>query len=282
MAIPLVELSGGRTAAASPERAGAHPQRESRDERNSQAPAALAAPSLLRLPALPSAVGSEPRTAASAAETLPLRTLEVVGSGEARVQPDHALLSLGVHTRALSARQGASENHALVRRVINALDAELDGRGRVWVGACTLQPEIEHARGREKPVVIGYHASNSVNVETGAIDQLGPLIDAALAAGASAINSLDFTSVEDAQARGAAIQRACCEAQAQADALARSLAIRLERIIKATTKAGVRRIHAPADESTASFAATGGAPVVYAQPGEITIAATVSIIYQIE
>lgn len=281
MAIPLLELPGGRNPGGCGERAGAHPLREPREERNGQGLAAMAGASMLRLPPLPGAI--EPAAiATAAAEAELLRTLEVVGAGEARVQPDRALLSLAVHTRALTARQGASENDALVRRVINALDAELDGRGRIWAGACSLRLETEHARGREKPMVIGYHASNSVNVETGAIEKLGPLIDAALAAGASRVSCLDFSSVEDVRARGAAIQRACCDAQAQADALARSLAIRLERIVKVSTKAGVRPV-LPASEETAAACTDGpDPPMLFAQPGEITIAATVSIIYQIE
>lgn len=279
MAIPLVELPGGRSAAAPAERAGAHPQREPREERNNQGLTALAGASLLRMPPLPSTLEAAPRDPA-AAETRSLRTLEVVGAGEARVQPDRALLSLAVGTRALTARLGADENGAVVRRVINALAAELDGRGHVWAGACSLQPEVEHARGREKPMVIGYRAVNSINVETGAIDKLGPLIDIALAVGASRVNGLEFSSVEDVHARGAAIQRACCDAQAQADVLARSLAVRLERIIKATTKAGARP--ALGEQSAAAFAEAANPLAVLGQPGEITIAATVSIIYQIE
>lgn len=229
------------------------------EERPAASPAAGAAP------AAPTPPGRGPRT------------IEVTGQGEAHTTPDLAFLNLAIETRAATAQESASKNAALAQKVVGALKAKLGDKGRVWTGGYSLYPEYSEPRGREKPTIVGYRTQNSITVRTQAIDLLGALIDAAIAAGANQINYLNFSVTDETQARGQAIAKAAHDAQARAQALADALGVKLGPVLKASTVTEVRPI--PVEARTFMAAAQAPTPV---EPTEITVPATVSLTYEIE
>jgi uncharacterized protein YggE len=218
-------------------------------------------------------------SAQSDSNNLAVRTIEVDGSGETRTSPDTADLDLAIETRAKTAEGAAASNAALAAKVIDAIKSKLGDKGKITTGGYSLNPEYDQRATTETPKIVGYTAQNSVTVHTGALDLAGALIDAAIAAGANRVNSLNFSVRDDTKARGEAIAIATRDARAQAEALAAALDVKLGKVLKATTISEQRP--APIRMNRAMFA-TASSVSTPVEPGDVTVPATVSLIFEIE
>jgi uncharacterized protein YggE len=228
--------------------------------------------------ALPAARAQGPMMAAPPAPAPPLRTIEVRGHGEAHATPDLAFLNLAIETHAVTAQECANLNADLAQKVVKALEGKLQGKGRVWTGGYSLYPEYANQSEQSKPTIVGYRAENSITIQTGAIDLLGGLIDTAIAAGANRINFLNFALQDDSHPRSEAIAKASKDAQTQAQALAAALGVKLGRIASASTVSEPQPM--PVEPRMMAMAAVSAPTPV--QPNEITVPATVSLVYEIE
>ena len=215
--------------------------------------------------------------AQSNASPYAVRTIEVDGHGETRTSPDVADLNLAIDTQARTAEEAASSNAALATKVIDALKSKLGDKGKITTSGYSLNPRYQE-RPSARPTIIGYDASNSVMLHTGALDLIGALIDSAIAAGANRVNSLSFSVENDTKARTEAIAIATRDARAQAQALASALDVKLGKVLKATTVAQQRPIPVMAGRAMA-MAANVSTPV---EPGEVEVPATVSLTFEIE
>ncbi|HUY27163.1 MAG TPA: SIMPL domain-containing protein [Candidatus Binataceae bacterium] len=206
------------------------------------------------------------------------RTIVVSGSGQASAAPDDAIADFAIETHARTAAAAASANAALATKVVAALKSKLAGKGEISTGGYSLNPEYRQHPGDDNATIVGYTAQNSIRVETGALEIVGPLIDAAIAAGANRVNYLSFTLKDNTNARAKAIAAAAHDAQAQAQALAAALGVKLGRVLKASTEAEVR----PMPMMRAMAAGMGASVSTPIESGQVTMPANVTLTYGIE
>ena len=217
--------------------------------------------------------------AAAQADNSKVHVIEVSGDGQAQSPPDQATVELAIETHAVTAGEAAGGNGALAQKVRDALRNKLGDKGTMWTGGYSLYPDYsEPGPGREAKI-IGYHAQNSITIETASLDLVGPVIDAAIGAGANRVNSLQYGLRDNTKARSEAITRASKDAQAQAQALASALGVKLGAVLKATTVAEVRPIPVMRMQAAGAMMAGAATPV---EAGQITVPATVSLTYEIQ
>src|SRR5579885_1125452 len=137
------------------------------------------------LPPVPDGIAQPPLTSGT-------RTIEVSGNSEVQAAPDLATLEVAIETHAATADHAAGLNGALAEKVRDALTAKLANKGTLWTGGYSLFPEYSEPHDG-KPTITGYRAENSITVQTGELGIIGPLIDAAIAAGANRIDSLNYS-----------------------------------------------------------------------------------------
>ncbi|HVN88489.1 MAG TPA: SIMPL domain-containing protein [Candidatus Binataceae bacterium] len=218
------------------------------------------------------------RTAGAQADAK-THVIEVSGDGQAQSPPDQATLELAIETHAATAGEAAGTNGALAQKVRDALKGKLGDKGTMWTGGYSLYPDYSEPRPGNEAKIIGYHAQNTITVETSDLELVGPLIDAAIAAGANRVNSLQYSLRDSTKARSEAITRASKDAQAQAQALANALGVKLGSVIKAATTAEIRPIPMMRMQAASAMAAAAATPV---EAGQVTVPATVSLTYEIQ
>lgn len=204
--------------------------------------------------------------------------LRVTGEGRVEVAPDMAVITLGVQSRAKTARAALSENSERVAAVLDSLRAAGLAARDLQTSGLSLGPEWESYRigNQNTPRVIGFLASNMVTVRVRDLPALGGILDRIVDDGANSFNGLQFSvsNLDDVQdtARRAAVQDARRKAELYAGAAGVTLGP-----IQSLTEGGTG---GPPRPMMAREMAMSDASVPVAE-GEITISATVEIIYSL-
>ena len=170
----------------------------------------------LTLAALSSAFGQ----VAPAAPQIP--HIAASGTGEARVTPDRASVFIGVQSRAATAAAAGADNARRQKAVIDTLRALGIPSDQITTTNYLVSPEMRYEPSSQISRVTGYLVSNQVRVEVRRIEQVGSIIDAALARGANEMSSLQFFSSLADEARRTALAQAVAKAKADAEVMAKA------------------------------------------------------------
>jgi hypothetical protein len=156
----------------------------------------------------------------------PQSTIVVPGIGRISVEPDVASVRLGVsivRQTAGAARQGAAQT---MNAILDAVRAVGVARRDVRTALVSLSPVTDYSA-EGGPRVTGYQTANSVAIVVRDLDKVGALIDAALAAGASTLDALEFHLDDPAAAEQQARAAAMVDARARATTIAAAAGVTL-------------------------------------------------------
>ncbi len=210
------------------------------------------------------------------AATIAGTRLDIVATGEVTRVPDIVRINAGVVTQAASAVEAIRQNAARMERVRAALARAGVGPRDIQTSNVSLQPDYRYAE-NEPPQLVGYRASNAVNVRFRDIAQSGRILDALVAEGANQINgpSLGLDRPEPAldEARVAAL----ANARARAELYARSLNMRVRRILLVSESGANLPTRMP--EIELRQASTADTRI---EPGEQVLSATLTISFELE
>jgi hypothetical protein len=160
-------------------------------------------------------------------------TITVTGNGEVDIQPDRALLTVGVTTQETSAQAAAQENAATMSNVIAALEAIGINSSSIQTTSYSISPETNYNNGQS--TVVGYQVTNEIQVTVQASGasvaalgaKVGQAMDAATGQGANEIYGIQFTASSAAiqQASNQALELAAQDAAGQAKVVASALGV---------------------------------------------------------
>ena len=188
------------------------------------------------------------------------------GTGTVTLTPDYAVIHVSVVTRDDLAAAAGQQNARTTNAVRAALKSLL-GVPDDSLPTVSYSVDTQYDRGRPS----GYQATSTLQVRT-SLARVGPVIDAALGAGATNISQLSFESTKREAARLEALTRAVQRARREAEAIARASGGHLGELLSATTT-GALAFAAP-EMAAAAMRADVATPIT-APPLEVTATVTV-------
>ncbi|WP_115513382.1 SIMPL domain-containing protein [Xanthomonas arboricola] len=156
--------------------------------------------------------------------------LNVSAEAEAKRVPDIATLSAGVVTQAADSNAAMRQNAEQMSKVMAAVKAAGIADKDVQTSGINLSPQYTYKE-NEAPKIIGYQASNTVSLKVRDISKLGKVLDTLVAQGANDINGPSFSVDQPEAAYDEARVAALKKAQARAETYAKSLGLKVRRIV---------------------------------------------------
>ena len=218
------------------------------------------------------AAPSSPSIAAPAEGTL----LNISANAEATRVPDVATLSAGVVTQAADGNAAMRQNAEQMARVVAAIRKAGIAERDVQTSGINLNPQYRYAE-NEAPRITGYQASNTVNVKVRDIARLGQVLDALAAQGANQINGPSFQIDDPEPVQDEARVAALKKAQARAETYARSLGLRVRRIVS-ISEGGGGGFHPVPVMAMAKADRLESTPV---SPGETTLSVSLDVVFEL-
>jgi uncharacterized protein YggE len=231
---------------------------------------ALAAATSLTSPAMAQAV--QP----SLAQPITGTRLDISATGEVSRVPDIAIISAGVVTRAPTAVAALADNATRMERVRAALKRAGIADRDIQTSNVSLNPDYRYVD-NQPPQLTGYNASNTVNVRFRDIKATGRILDALVAEGANQINGPSLTIDKPEAALDEARAKAIANGKARAELYARSLGMRVVRLLSVSESSGYGG--APVPMVMRMDAAQAKTEIV---PGEQQLSVSVSMSFELQ
>ena len=234
----------------------------------------------LALGAAPVSVPAAAQQPADINQTISGTRLDLSVTGEATRVPDLAIVTAGVVTRSANAAAAIQDNADRMNRVIEALKHAGIADRDIQTSSINLNAEYKYVENQPAQLV-GYTATNQVTIRFRDIGNSGKILDALVREGANQINGPDMTVEHPETALDEARANAIVEGRARANLYARSLGMRVVRVVSVSERGSYAPPPAPPMPMYAR-AEAAGAPSTRIEPGEQKLQVTLSMVFELQ
>jgi uncharacterized protein YggE len=204
-------------------------------------------------------------------------TLHLSVHAEVKQTPDIAIFSVGSVSQAATAKEAVSDNAKRMKAVFDGLAKAGVQAKDMQTGRLTLQPEYQYEP-KKAPKLIGYRASNSVEIRLRDLDKAGSLLDTLTGLGANEISGPFFGMEHPEAALDEARQKAMKTAMARAKLYADAAGLKVARV-SSISEARMPSYEArPMMRAAAPAAMKADTPVA---PGEVSAEITLQVAFEL-
>lgn len=216
-----------------------------------------------------------PQTASS-----PQQGISVVGTGIVTAKPDVAVVTLGVEVMNQSLSTATQDASTRMAAVVNKLKSDGIQDQDIQTVDYSITPVYNNPQNGGQVQLQGYQVQNIVSARDTNVQNLGTLVDHAVAAGATRIMGIQFQASDPSSLKAQARDAAMKDAQAKGQQLATDAGVSLGApvLVEESDTGGVT----PISRQAAPAAALGAAPTTPVQPGQLQVETTVHVVWSIK
>lgn len=204
--------------------------------------------------------------------------LDLSVTGEVSRTPDIALISAGVTTQAVTATDALAQNSTRMERVRAALKRSGIADRDIQTASVNLAPQYRYVD-QQQPQLTGYQASNLLSIRFRDVRGTGRIIDVLVAQGANQINGPTLSVDKPEPALDEARTKAVATGRARAELYARSLGMRVTRVLSVMESGGYI---APPPMPMSGLARSEMAAKTSIDPGEQQLQITVTMSFELQ
>jgi len=203
--------------------------------------------------------------------------IEVTGQAVVTASPNQASITFMVENTDTRAETALRKNSDITARVMSTLKKTAGKDATVSTPTFTIQPvydrDMQDDAGKFTPR--GFTVSNALLVKTQRVDRLGALIDTAVTAGATRVDSLIFSRDDKDQLQKQASAKALENAVDCAKRLAKTAGLSVKRIKY------IQYLPNNTESNPEVALRAEGATPVPVSPGQLTFESFVTVVYEI-
>jgi uncharacterized protein len=204
---------------------------------------------------------------------MPPARVIVTGEGSVTVPPDYAEITSGVTTRAKTAKEATDSNSKAMAAINAALQNAGVAPADIQTSRFSVAPVYGPPQPNSVPKLVGFSVSNQLGIKVRKIGQVGAILDALIAAGATDAGSVAFLHSDTSKALDQARQAAMADARRKAELYAQAAGLTLGGVAWITEEPA----YAPPGPMGGMRVFAAAAPSVPIAAGEDTLSVQITV-----
>lgn len=156
-------------------------------------------------------------------------TFQVQGEGRATIQPDIALVNVGVTGSGATVKAAQDQMNININKVTESIKAQGVGAQDIQTQNYSVNPNYDFNSGIQR--INGYQASTNISIKIRDLNKANLVIDIATQNGANQVGGISFTSSDNSKAENEAREKAVADAKSKAESASKIAGFSLGRII---------------------------------------------------
>lgn len=211
-------------------------------------------------------------------------TITVSETVEKEVMPDEVQIYVEMKTKGETAQEAKEENAEISEAVLAALETSGIEEDQTETTSYYLYEETKWDKDKEEYITTGYVLSHVIKVTTSEIDDAGEIIDAAVDAGATGVQNVQFTlsKAKESEIKGEVLAEAAEKAKDKAANIVGAIDVELGELVSISESNYYWPGPMYGYAEGAMMLKSEDSAETSISPQELTVTATVTLTYEIE